>query len=552
MINHKYLGRNSSEIYLCSYVVDENNPNVLTVPPLGWYSVGPNRIFSRLAGILNEIGINVYTFDYLGQGESKKSCKTISMDDLKYSFNMAIEYIKCLNKDIYCLGYGLGNHFIMNMVGDDQVKGVILYTPDYEKSYTYKEVFDEKEIEAAGERGYFLVERDKTMKQVFWKSIIGGFQDVIYNPISYDVVTHFHNATIKEWLKEYKKSALIISDSELVETYENIDIYYSKELERYILPSEWEVNIWPFVLDNINDIVANWIQKQIEDRKTNYSECLNLDKIEPVYTYSEMESDNGSRRILTSYKSYGQKNLGVLHLPKDLSLKMPCVIFVTGLGGDKLESHMCGPRLGEYFAANGFAFFRYDSRFSGTSPKCLSWCTISTLREDFNEVKKFLDSYSNIIDTKKYIIIGWSEGAKIAIAEKEKNESIIGSCLWNAVLIENEGDNEKVDLQTSLRSYVRHKKTNRKVKSIHNAGELIGFDYVLDNKKLNYLELLEKTEQPIKLIWSKEEIKTTNYKCLKKFNLDETIVDANHHLFNYEIMDYIYDVTYEWAKEILS
>lgn len=548
LISHQYIGRKESEIYLCSYTVNEKGPNLLIVPPLGWYSVGPNRIFSRLSGLLNDIGVNVFVLDYLGQGESKRSCKEIAMEDLEYSFNTVLEYVKSLGRDIYCLGHGIGNHFLISMKEKNMIKGFIFYTPEYYRTYAYTDVFCEEEIQESREKGYFTVRQDRTIRQRYWNGLVGMYQDVFYNPISYNIVSKFKSIPLKDKLPDIKVPVLIISDRNILEKNDNVTVLYVRELEKNILPSDWDENVWPFILDEINDAIKQWIKAQIQSKGDSIGETGT--KV-AAKAFSEMVNKNGIRRILFYYSSHDQSNLGVIHLPVRMSPRTPCIILVTGLGGDKLESHMCGPRLGDYLAQRGYALVRYDSRFSGTSTRCLSHCTISGLKEDFEALIRHLRSnYGGFIDTDKFIIIGWSEGAKVALLNAE---NLIGACFWNAVIAENEIVGVKSsDIQTNLRSFVRHKMTKRLVKSIHNAGELVGLDYIIDNKKVDYFSLLQHANIPIKLIWSKSEVNKANHRLLKKYVMDETIVDAEHHLFNYEIMDDIFEITFKWVEKILE
>lgn len=548
MYNHHYIKCSRGSIYTVSYIKQEDAPYLVILPPVGWYNSGPHRIFSQLAKKVMNIGMNVLIFDYLNQGESSGNCIDMTYEDLKVSVDTILDYVKQFKSPIYCMGYGLGNKYCKMLLQDDCIDGGIFYLPSLETTISYSEVFSKEEISDANERGYFKAELEQE-KYTFWKQIIGAYHDYIVNPISINIVTQSENTNDLDYIKNCQKPLLVISDRDMeLSNHPNVSIHYSERLEKNIMPGDWEVNTWPLELDQINSSCAEWLQSQISSLNDTKKGTSNVDKniLRNEYKKDKVE------RILVKFDSDGVRCLGVLHVPAERSTeKISCAIFTTGLGGDKMESHVCGARLGDYLAEHGIAFFRYDTKFTGTSTECLADCTITKLKKNYEDAIEYLVDTFEILDSKRFFGIGWSEGAKIILAAQTRAD-VIAACFWNAVLVDNNTPTQSgSDAGNSLRSFYRSPNSRKLIRSISKAGEWLGFEYISDNKKNDCLPYLDQKQMEIMMIWGSEDLENNNYKILGSKPYYQEVVQTDRHIFSYEVMDSIFKLSQKWLSKFL-
>lgn len=547
MYDHHYIKCFKGYIYAVSYIYQEDLPYLIILPPIGWYNSGPHRIFSQLAKKVMNIGMNVQIFDYLTQGESSGSCIDMTYEDIQESIEIIIEYVKQFTSSIYCMGYGIGNKYCKILLDYDCIKGAIFYLPNLEKTISYKEVFSKDEISHANVCGYFMAELHKE-KYSFWKQLIGAYHDYIVNPININMITCYEDTDNLNYIESSRKPILVISDRniELVDN-PNVSIIYSEKLEKNILPDDWKINTWPLELDNINNSCAEWLHRQILSSNNITNGILHTNNKALCHEYR----DDKVERILISFDSGGDRCLGVLHLPIIRNgRKIPCAIFTTGLGGDKMESHVCGARLGDYLAEHGIAFFRYDTRFTGTSINCLADCTITNLVKNYEDALEFLINTFDILDSKSFFSIGWSEGAKIILAAQTRTK-VVAACFWNPVIVDNNTPIQSSCASDNLRLFYRLADSRKLVKSISNAGEWFGFEYINDNKKKDYLAYLDQSLIEIMIIWGSKDIENNNYKILGSKEYEQKIVETDRHIFSYDLMSTIFSYTEKWFNKFI-
>ena len=530
VIYHKYLIDNDKTIYLTEFFNCNNNKAIIVAPSLGWYSVGPNRMFTQLAKIAEQNNVNIYSMDYPGQGESYKINQSVEYNQLKESFDLCYKYVKSVNDVVYILGYGIGNYICLEKAKIyKELEGIILYLPYLNDNYKENNV----------EKKTISIDTNNEQDIIKWRRYIGYGLDVDFNPISRRVIDECNKIDRKKILLEVKCPILIISNIEENYVQTNISVECVREFEKYILAKDWPKNLLPNILRNVNQKILDWVNMvDVKGKKTINNKIVIKNEI----------IKNEARIILEDYATENEKCLAVVHLPNKAD-RMPCIILVTGLGGDKMETNLTGPRLGEFFSKRGYCVIRYDSRYAGTSYNDLSEATIEKLSDDLNNVVNCLVlKYSNIIDVNNLFYIGWSEGAKIiTVAAQKKDSYPAKSCVfWNPVYVENEGG---IKNRNEKSSFVRNVENRKLVKSVNNAGEWFGLEYVLNNKKNNYyIDSLLKYKAKIFIIWSKGDARDKNYEFFLKQDIDESIVDTDKHSFTYDLVEHLFKLSYDWFQ----
>ncbi|NJI16945.1 hypothetical protein GLV95_13350, partial [Staphylococcus agnetis] len=238
MENQIYIG--DKKIYVRSYIVGYENPVLIIIPNVGWYHVGPNRMFTQIAQRNFHNNINTYVFDYLGEGESSCSIQDINLNNLLYAFNEVYKYVKSKHSsNIFCLGIGIGNIILNDLYSSLNIEGAIFYLPPI-NSISIPNILDEKH------KSFFTIENSSQKNHFFWRNFVGPYHDCSYNPISKKLIIEFLDK-----LKNYNfeipaKNTLIISDDNKNIRLSNpfTEFLISNEYKSNITPSDWGNNEW--------------------------------------------------------------------------------------------------------------------------------------------------------------------------------------------------------------------------------------------------------------------------------------------------------------------
>lgn len=526
-----YIGK--KKVYVRKYIADFNGPTLIIIPNIGWYHVGPNRMFSQLAQINYDNGINTYVFDYLGEGESLGNINDIGIKDLIYSFEEVYNYVKSRHtENIFCMSIGIGNLILNSLYKNLKLEGVIYYLPPTESLKSNINLINTSFDSSHNTSVLPNIRKNHE----FWRSFVGPYHDCSYNPIN--------NKLLKDtmpFLKDYKvmadaRNVLIISDKEDVNTdFYKKNILLVEEYRENILPLDWKNSEWPKTIYKVNNHISNWVEsnkkkKQGEEKKS--------------YTYKEVTSTIQLKKTFRKLISY-QENQEKEYIPivkhynySEAKETRGIVIFLPGLGGDKVDNYKCGPRLGDFFAEKGYIFFRYDNRFSGSSKKGLENFTWSKVISDFDDFMKYI-STSEKINTSNIFLIGWSEGAKVVSYALSQYPNITGACLWNPIIDDNQEKNRK-----SVKFTVNNKKV---VTSL--AGEFLSIDFFIDSKKWNFMNYLKENKRPIKILWGEKDILSETYKSLYPYyGKHYEIIETNHHLFSFVLIDTLIQKSFNWIS----
>ena len=545
-MNQIYLG-NEKKVYLCEYLCENSKKSLIILPNIGWYHTGSNRMFPNLAKLCNDEQINVFCFDYIGSGESYGTYEDMTYKAMKESFLNIYQYIKQnYNTSVYVIGYGAGNILLNDLARNYNFDGVIYYLPRLENVLKYKD--DVLADEVAKKNGFYNVQvTNEPSDYVFWRSILGEIHDCTYNPVSYQLVNELC-CSLEQSIskKSLIKHVMMIQDSETDEEKEDYNYLVIPEFKDNVVPADWykTVNLWPDTLLSVNLKIIEWLKNLSEEE-------IKSDKKEHILSGQRFITQSGSREIV-EFDSDERKLFGVLHLPENRVKKVPCIIFIPGLGGDKVDNFMCGPRLADYASKNDIAMFRYDNRYSGATASPLTEYTNTGIAEDFKNAYDAIQRFDDVIDMDNIILVSWSNGAKLSSYVVSQKMYNIKMCIfWNAVFIDANIEQKYKDKENMGRNMTRYKKNRYGQLVTQIGGEYLGMGYNRDNRKYNFLELFKNIDIPKKYVWGDNDMDSFEYQYVteNEKSAESFCLSSKHHLFSYESIDAVINATVNFIKE---
>ena len=121
---------------------------------------------------------------------------------------------------------------------------------------------------------------------------------------------------------------------------------------------------------------------------------------------------------------------GMLHIPEEMTGKVPIICIFHGFTGDKMEPHFIFVKLSRMLEAKGIASVRFDFAGSGESDGDFIDMTIS---HELEEAKDILDYAKSLdfVDTSKIGLLGLSMGGAVAsMLAGVRKEDVQSLCLW--------------------------------------------------------------------------------------------------------------------------
>ena len=541
-----YLKCNGRYVYLHCYMCEKQANALIIFPGVGWYHVGPNRIYVYLAEMCNQAGINVYCFDYMGYGESWGDYKVIGWRDLKESCQMVYTYVRNRTPgNLFAMGYGLGNALLRTLYDRNDFQGKIYYLPIYYGKEKLQALISELFMQNSEE---LCVKVD--LKQTKWfalyELLFGEFHDCTYNPVTKKLITEVIDNAILENERESEDNNLIIADKK-IEGWG--DQFIVPEFCLNKVPEDWyrTPNLWPSILKKVNSQIVEWLKRKV-DYGCRYTHTEK--KIETVQAFSSINDELSIRKTI-QVKSDGNILAGILHYPKVANENYPCAIFIPGLGGDKSDNFSNGPRLGKVLSDNGIALFRYDDRYSGANNGHLVDYKLSDVIRDFYNVYNYLLSLEFSIDRNNIFVIAWSAGAQVAnhvIAEGKVR--IRGCCYWNPVFINGA---HTIKMNRSVGNNTKYTKNSLGQYVCQIGGEYLGIEYAKDKQKFNFVKDFQRNKSEKMFIWSNCETSSLEYEYVISEEQESPskviIVDSANHLFTYDLLGDIQKNTLAWIKE---
>jgi uncharacterized protein len=129
-------------------------------------------------------------------------------------------------------------------------------------------------------------------------------------------------------------------------------------------------------------------------------------------------------------QSKGLTLRGMMHIPEEVSYKVPMVCIFHGFTGNKMEPHFIFVKLSRMLENVGIASIRFDFGGSGESDGDFKDMTIS---KELEEAKVILDyaKAQDFVDDGKIGVVGLSMGGAVAsMLAGDRKEDIRTLCLW--------------------------------------------------------------------------------------------------------------------------
>jgi pimeloyl-ACP methyl ester carboxylesterase len=536
----KILEKNNVEVCVNIKWYNEKSPAVIICPGLNLSKSGPFFLLSNIARRCHEEGMNVFQFDYYGDGDSSGSYKDVSL----YLITHTVEMVKEFAEELGCcefiyIGYGIGNFLASHFGNLEDTIGVCCITPFFYAHTKVEEIMSmalNDKSENMFLDKYLWPVTDTEIQMKYWCSLIGIVSWLYYTPVNADLLYELADLDLVENIEANKGKVLIISQQEDIQTdivnrngnieFADINGLHPRNKD------EWEkYKDWPLKWDEIVLSISDWIKRNFNVNGIDYQNNNKLD----LENQKAVEIQQVIKKHSITYISEEKWLFGILQVPplklKKENRKFPCVIYEPGLGGSRVDMSRVGPWLGEYLADRGYAFFSYDSAGSGVSDGEFYEVT---WEKRLIDLKNAIDELGKIdfIDTDNIAIVSYSAGSKLACLAANRIPQIKGCVLWSPHFFENSQQNrEKVKFITN----------DRKKLVCPLSGLWLGYDYFRCEKKNDFLNEFETSVKQIKVITGDqteldENIEYVEKVCNSSIN-KEVIKYPGSHCFLYKYME---------------
>lgn len=137
-------------------------------------------------------------------------------------------------------------------------------------------------------------------------------------------------------------------------------------------------------------------------------------------------------RVPFQVNSNGRDLLGILHIANKQQDTPIVIIMCYGLNGNRVEQHRMSVKLGELCEENSVNFVRFDYANVGISEGEFFFSTLSERIKNVVDIYRFVSGCFN--RRLAVFLIGFSDGAKIAIQAKEQIDEMKGIMCWNPII----------------------------------------------------------------------------------------------------------------------
>ncbi|NLM10227.1 MAG: hypothetical protein GX213_05515 [Clostridiaceae bacterium] len=137
-------------------------------------------------------------------------------------------------------------------------------------------------------------------------------------------------------------------------------------------------------------------------------------------------------RIPFQINSGGKDVLGVMHIPNRQNDIPVVIIMCYGLNGNRTEQHRMSVKLGEMCEVNSVNLVRFDYANVGVSEGDFFFSSISERVRNVIDIYNFV--YGCFNREISVYLIGFSDGAKIAIQAQEHIGYFSGLICWNPII----------------------------------------------------------------------------------------------------------------------
>jgi hypothetical protein len=249
---------------------------------------------------------------------------------------------------------------------------------------------------------------------------------------------------------------------------------------------------------------------------------------------------------------YGKKNLlGILHIPHNRSLDTPVMILCYGMNGDRVENHRMAYMLGTYAENKGAILLRVDYYGLGVSNGEYIETSVESKIEDILLSIQYLKGCLQH-ELKSLLILGFSDGAKVAVKVAKELDIDVKLCLWNPVFFELSLDEPRVDdkKQSHNLQLIRDPVFNRLAYPLPYTGLLMNMQYLkeLSNNSFDIGDFIQ-MKCPKMLIFGGLDTKTkeTKDRLMQKHFLNK----KNHSILTISGADHLFS-SCEWSQEVIE
>lgn len=547
------LGDPDKQICVVAHWHNAKNPTIIICPGIATSMSEPRYFLSILARQCYQLGMNVFQFDYFGDGDSAGDYSLMTLSSTVTSAEKVISYAETLGCDqIGLIGYGIGNIIISFLLKLPTVKTIVLLSPYFsvfsEQRVSIWSHFDNLYPPVADDAVYPQSWHANTPISKLWHAIVG--EDVVPSqpcgPIHFSLLQEIRYLNPQLDFQSCYKPVLIVSeqdDDKLLSQSISFEVF-EHQLSLYKPSWHWCAEC----RENISNITTQWVQQHLYPDNTNLNtnpqkssgHNLLLENLESDFS----PQDKPQQHSITLRTDKGAI-LGILHVPSFKNSKPVCVIYEPGIPGQRVDIHRCGPRLANKLVEQGFYVVRYDAYGTGVSAGEFHDVTWSTRIEDTAAIMNFLENLSGVwLDS--FVILGNSAGARVACLAANRKQNVRGCILWGPILIE---PTDRVG-----EGVIKRHPSGMLVTEY--CGLWLSIKYNLDERKYNFIKEFEDITAETLVYFAQEEENLINKHriqdvALKKENISLYEM-AGTHGFSTENIQLVIDASAKWLSELYS
>lgn len=241
----------------------------------------------------------------------------------------------------------------------------------------------------------------------------------------------------------------------------------------------------------------------------------------------------------------------MLHIPKHRDLTTPIMIFCYGMNGDRVENHRMAYMLGIHAENNGIILLRLDYYGLGLSNGEYIETSVESKVKDILLSIEYLKGCLQH-ELRSLMILGFSDGAKVAVRVAKEVDFAVNLCLWNPVFYEVSADcfgiggkNQSQELKLT-----RDPVFNRLAYPLPYTGLLMNINYLKELSTNSFdIEDFIKMKCEKMIIFGEKDEKTTETKQ-QLVNHHFTIY-PNHSMLMIEGADHLFN-SCKWSEEVIE
>lgn len=493
--------RGRPRIFVAEYQAVGDSVAIL-VPGLTPSCSDPYYLLPQLAKALQNHGITTVLFDYEGCGDSEGEWQKITPESLMGSMTSAMDFVASRRRtvDITLVGYGIGNWVACRWDGETTATRRILIAPEWE---FLRQAPSEERIGIDDNVSRFLMGLPKRYAE--------------YLPaIPAPVLRRLAGTGVPEG--EFLGSCWVIAESERAGGLKGAN-FLAHSLDGCIALSA-------VARCKVVRTVANIIG----------SERLRCKPITKKCSVPRVTVLSGSRELV-SIPNSGGKAIGVF---ADCGSGR-CIVFEPGNPGTRVDTYMCGPLLERRALARGFSLLRYDSCGMGLSVGRYRDFCWSRKAQDIGAVLNWLQENKDI---EELHIVSYSAGIRAVLAGPMRHHALRSLVAWSP-LLSDRYDGRKITLRSG-----DFRGGPAGVTGIAFQGMTLGMRYLLEQRSVEYGDMLREVRVPLLAILGREDNGTENRRELLRRSLENNrirFLDVNGgHLFSRESIGTVVERTVSW------